>query len=161
MQKFNLQSNKISAVIYQKQQKVFDTNKFMVYLTGLAGGSRSMSVAKSICNDVDYFFSYKKYQDMSPLQIILNKQNLRDYMDHLQKVMKFAGTTVAEKINRLKIAIDHLTEQLDKDGDMQVYIHTQEIYKTLNNYRKTLRKTIKEQRLNQAKLSYAKVSMYN
>ena len=78
-------------------------------------------------------------------------------MDHLQKVMKFAGTTVAEKINRLKIAIDHLTEKLDKEGDMQVFIRTQEVYKTLGNYRKTLRKAIKEQRLNQAKLSYTKV----
>ena len=129
----------------------------MAYLTGLAGGSRSLSVAKSICNDVAYFFSYKKYKNLSPLQIILDKQNLRDYMDHLQKVMKFAGTTVAEKINRLKTAIDHLTEKLDKEGDMQVFIRTQEVYKTLGNYRKTLRKAIKEQRLNQAKLSYTKV----
>ena len=157
MQPFNLQSSENQRAIHQRKHKAFDSNKFMLYLTGLAGGSRSLSVAKSICNDVTYFFSYKKYKDVLPLQIILNKQNLRDYMDHLQKVLKFAGTTVAEKINRLKLAIDHLTEKLDKEGDMQVFIRTQEIYKTLANYRKTLRKTIKEQRLNQAKLSYTKV----
>jgi len=42
--------------------------------------------------------------------VILNKTNIRSYVDHLQKVKNYAGTTVLERVGWLNAAIDYLTE---------------------------------------------------
>jgi len=41
----------------------------------------------------------------------LNRKNVREYIGHLKNVKRLQGTTIAEKMTRLRTAIDYLTEE--------------------------------------------------
>ena len=65
-----------------------------------------MGIAKTIAKDIVYFFTYKQYEQSTPLSIILNRRNVREYIHDIQNTLQYASTTTATKLCRLKIAID-------------------------------------------------------
>lgn len=117
-----------------------------------------MGVAKTISKDILYFFTYKQYAQSNPLAIILNRRNVREYIHHIQNTLRYAGTTTATKLSRLKTAIDFLLEGAP-ETNIKLYIRAQNMLKTIKYFRKSLSKTITEQRLHQAQLSHAEVGI--
>jgi len=78
---------------------VFDTNGFIGYLKSIAGGKKSIEVAKAIAHDVAKFFSITpQSSDQNYYDVLLNVENLYGYINHLQDQKRFAPTTVSEKI---------------------------------------------------------------
>jgi len=71
----------------QTTYPVFNKDSFVQYQKGLCGGRRSNTTAQSAANSVEYFFTYKLYPQQSLCDIILNKANIRDYVDHLARYM--------------------------------------------------------------------------
>ncbi|XP_065919567.1 uncharacterized protein [Dysidea avara] len=131
----------------------FCQDSFFEYLTS---EGRNPDTAKTAARSVNYFFTYKQYMQKTPLNIILNKANIREYINHLQKVKMYAGTTVLERVGWLKAAVDYLTE--DNSDNIRLHLRVQEVHKTIARLKSTIsKKTIREQRATQARLSDAKI----
>ena len=83
---------------------------------------------------------------------------MREYIHHVQSTLQYAGTTTATKLCRLKTVIDFLFEGAP-ETNVKLYIRAQNMLKAIKYYRKSLNKTIAEQRLNYAQLSHAEVGI--
>jgi len=139
----------------QTTNPVFNKDNFVQYLKGLCGGRRSDTTAQSAANSVQYFFTYKPYPQRSLCDIILNKTNIRDYVDHLEKVKVYAGSTIKERVVWLNDAINYLTEE--SDSSVKLHMRKEEIQKSIKTTTRALAKLIEDQRNQQARLSHAKV----
>ena len=53
----------------------------------------------------------------TPLNIILNKANIREYINHLQKVKIYEGTTVLERVGWLKEAMFSMLHSISNEND--------------------------------------------
>jgi len=136
----------------------FSEDGFIEFLTSACGNERNPRTAKSAASSINYFFTYKEYAQKTLLDVILNKTNIRDYINHLQRVKNYAGTTVLERVGWLNAAVEYLTE--NNTTDIRLHLRVQEVYKTIAKLKSTLsKKTIKEQRATQARLSDAKVEI--
>lgn len=142
-------------------EKVYETSfneeNFVQYLSSICGG-KSKATAQCISKTVTSFFTYKEYQQKTPLAIILSKVNLRSYITHIQVTRKYAGTTIADKLCHLKHAIDFLSEGT---SSTKQYLRVQEALRYIDNIKRTLNKTIiKDQRVENTKLSSVQVYMH-
>ena len=72
------------------------------------GGNKSIETAKSIANDVEKFLSNCDHSSTSKTSadLLLNRQGLQNHYDKLKD--DYQPTTVAEKLRRLRIAINFL-----------------------------------------------------
>jgi len=134
----------------------FNEKGFAEYLMSDAGRGLGEIGANAAAKSLHYFFSYRPYSQKTQLDVILNKTNIRNYVDHLKKVKAYAGTTILERVGWLTAAIDYLTESTNKS--IKLHLRVEEIEKTLKQIKSILsKKTIKKQRATQARLSAAKV----
>ena len=88
----------------------FNFEGFNAYLLTPAGGRRSNSAAKAITSDLMMFFNTtpQSSSDTNKVDTILEKNNLESYIHHIKTTKKYKPTTVAEKIRRLKLAIEYI-----------------------------------------------------
>ena len=94
----------------------FDYEMFQRYLQGIAGGNRSQETAKAISHDVQLFFDSTPHcSSTSALHILLNNRNLEEFYNLLKDERQYKPTTVAEKLRRMKMAIQFLLHQRDTD----------------------------------------------
>ena len=137
--------------LYEEYPTQFDVTAFESYLTTIRDASRT---SRSVCNDIKYFFTYKQYKQESPTNIILNRKNVREYIGHLKNVKGLQGTTIAEKMTRLRTAIDYLTEE---DDSIKVNAKVEAMKRFLSSYRKVFSGIIAQQRIDCASKSTIQV----
>ena len=137
--------------LYEEHPTTFDFEAFATYLTTMRDASRT---SRSICNDIKYFFTYKKYKQEKSIDIILNRKNVREYIGHLKNVRILKGTTIGEKMTRLRTAIDFLTEE---DDSIRTHVRVEAMKRLLTSYRKTFSGIISQQRIDCASRSTVKV----
>ena len=103
------------------------------------------------------YFSHINNSQNNLLAIILNKKNIRYYVDHIQNILKYTGTITANKLSWLRIAIE-FSLKVASETDVKFFIRAQTMQKTIKYIRKLLNKTICQQRLKQAQLSQGEES---
>ena len=154
-------------MINSSDDHMFDIEGFVGYLQTIAGGKKTKDVAKSIAADVDKFFNTSPHSSTHryaiPLttecssnhtytnryyDVLLNIENLYNYIKELQDVKGFAPTTVAEKLRRLQLAVDYTVaiENKEQNNDA-MFVRCQRIIKHLEKWRHSLSKDITKQRM--------------
>jgi len=109
----------------------FNYETFTNYLQGIAGGNRSLTTAKSITKDVQTFMAHSTFQGSksteSDVDLLLNKKAIEAFFIYL-KNQTYQPTTIAEKLRRIKMAIQFILHQTDSTpvGE-KIYIRGQKI----------------------------------
>ena len=78
----------------------FDFNGFTKYLTSIAGGQKSVSTAKAIVADIQNYFCFISESHKPHYDLLLDMENLQNYLQYLQQHFSFAATTISEKIRK-------------------------------------------------------------
>jgi len=142
---------------YDKQcETTFDAEGFVEHLMSPCGGRRSPRTAQSAAKSVHYFFSYKQYSQPELINILLSRANIKDFVHHLEKVKGYASSTITERIGWLNDALDYLTTK-EESCSVKLCVRIDSTQKFIGNIKKSLYKSMEEQRNEQAKISYAKV----
>lgn len=80
--------------------------------------------------------------------VLLNIENLYNYINYLQDVKEFAPTTVAEKLRRLQMAIEYtIAKENKEENNDAMFVRCQRIMKHLEKWRHSLSKDITKQRM--------------
>ena len=134
----------------------FSEEDFVQHLTSCG---RKLAGAKAAAKSVKYFLGYTKYTQQTTKDIIMNKANIRAYINHLKQVKGYAGTTILERVGWLNTAIDFITD--NDNPTIKDHLRVEAIKKLISDIKSTICKTmIKEQRATQARLSAAKVKLH-
>lgn len=129
---------------------IFDHDSFENYLTTIC--RKSSSTANTISMDIGIFFSSLSYGSTSKYyDVLLNVDNLRDYMKTCQDERQLAPTTIAEKLRRLELAVEYTQDKEDpqKENDA-FFIRCNRIKQELSKWRRSLSKDIAMQRAKHA-----------
>ena len=88
----------------------FNFKGFNAYLLTPAGGRRSNPAAKAITSDLMMFFNTtpQSGSDAYKVDTIFEQNNVESYIHHIKTTKNYKPTTVAEKIRRLKLAIEYI-----------------------------------------------------
>jgi len=113
----------------------FNEKGFAEYLMSDAGRGLGEIGANTAAKSLHYFFSYRPYSQKT--QLILNKTNIRNYVNHLKKTQSTCGDhTILERVGWLTAAIDYLTESTNKS--IKLHLRVEEIEKTLKQIKSIL-----------------------
>jgi len=128
----------------------FDSEGFLDYLQSLVGRKRSLTAAKAIAVDVIKYYECFPTQN-SYYETILNMENLRAYLQSVQEDRGYSATTIAEKIRRLRNAVDFVMfkENTDKTNT-NFYIRCQKVNDNLKKWGKGMCTDIQKQQNRQA-----------
>jgi len=131
----------------------FDFKAFSSYLQGIAGGNRSSNTASSIVSDVQRYISFSASgSTTTDNNIILQRQSLETYFNHLKIELKFKPTTILEKMRRIGMAIKFLQHHCEdnlKGND--TYLKAQKLLDMLRQWAKSLSKQVAMQRQEHSK----------
>ena len=80
--------------------------------------------------------------------MLLNIENLYNYVNELQEVKEFAPTTVADKLRKIQLAVEYTIaiENKEENNDA-MFVRCQRIIKHLEKWRHSLSKDITKQRM--------------
>ena len=136
----------------------FDFNGFTKYLTSIAGGKKSVSTAKAIVADIQNYFCFISDSHKPHYDLLLDMENLKNYLQYLQQHFTFAATTISEKIRRLRLAIEYTLHIENSDEcDTIMFMRCTKILTNLLKWGKSLSKDIQRQHHKQSVKSAQKV----
>ena len=129
----------------------FDFNGFTKYLTSIAGGQKSVSTAKAIVADIQNYFCFISESHKPHYDLLLDMENLQNYLQYLQQHFSFAATTISEKIRRLRLAIEYTLHIENSDESNTImFMRCTKILTNLLKCGKSLSKDIQKQRHKQS-----------
>ena len=136
----------------------FDFNGFTEYLTSIAGGKKSVSTAKAIVADIQNYFFFISDSHKPHYNLLLDMENLKNYLQYLQQHFTFASTTITEKIRWLRLAVEYTLHIDNSDEcDITMFMRCTKILTNLLKWGKSMSKDIQKQRHKQSVKSAQKV----
>ena len=101
---------------------------------------RKLAGAKAVATSVKYLLGYKKYIQQTTKDIIMNKANIRAYINHLKQVKGYAGTTILERVGWLNTTIDFITD--NNNPIIKDHLRVEAIKKLISDIKSTICKTM-------------------